>query len=125
MWGFFYFYNMAKDPTKVDLEFLKSIKENVVSKGYNAVDITTLRYYYKKIYSSELNVSCSSCIIDAFIQIKKYYATHISKHNIEDTEVVKAKIFQLKQSLIHFEKQSKYEICGWIKERIKHHESTL
>ncbi len=110
--GFFYFCRM------VTIQFLEKVYQDVVSKSYYDVPITHLAFYYKEIYSKELNVKCSSCLIDAHLSIKKYYRENIGKFDVENAEYEKHKKYKLKLALIEFQKSEHFEICEWIKNRI-------
>lgn len=110
--GFFYFCTMVNE------KLLSEIYENIVEKSYYQVQITHLEFYYKKVYGKELNKSCSSCLIDAHIMLKKYYKENIGKFDAENEYAKKQKAYELKKALFEFQKQDKFELCQWIKNRI-------
>jgi hypothetical protein len=99
--------------------FLSELHEHIVSKGLYEVEIPKLEYYYKKIYSKELNKSCSSCVIEAQSMIQGYYRAHIKKIDPYNSEVLKQNTYKLKLALIEFGNSDRFELCQWIKNRIE------
>ena len=99
--------------------FLSELHEHIVSKGLYEVEMPKLEYYFKKIYSKELNKSCSSCVIEAQSMIKGYYRAHIKKIDPYHAEVKKETLYKLKCALIDFGNRDRFELCNWIKNRIE------
>ena len=58
---------------------LKEMHEKLVSKSYYDVPIPTIRFYHLKVYNEALNESCSACIRDSYIRLKKWYHAQIEK----------------------------------------------
>jgi hypothetical protein len=61
------------------IEELKEMQEKLVSKSYYEVSIPTIRFYHLKVYGEPLNESCSACIRDSYVRLKKWYHAQIEK----------------------------------------------
>lgn len=92
---------------------LEELFRDVVSKPASKVSGLTLNYYYKKVYNEDLKTGCAECFSSGYDKLRKYYFSQLPK--AEKTEKVK----QLKEKLLVAERLEKYELCNFIKSRIK------
>ncbi len=73
---------------QIENEFLENLRNDIVIKGYYFCDLVKIKHYYKQIFKHELQVNCSSCIIDGYNRIKAYYHAEIKRIAAANTEGV-------------------------------------
>jgi len=63
----------------MDNEKLEQLNEELVGKGYYNVSATTIRYWYKEVFDVALKETCSLCLVEGFISLKKFYRANKDK----------------------------------------------
>jgi hypothetical protein len=99
----------------VSEDVLIEIHEQIVTKSVYEIQVSTLDYYYKLIYSKGINNKCSQCLIDAHVQIKRFYRAKVGlmqkdKLTSNDCQYLRLAMLRMKDKPEHIE---------WIKNKIK------